>query len=292
MTKDKNRALDNKNNTFAYFPGNSLFHKLNPLSKLIFLIFLTILTFFTRSMIVLSMILLFIILLVLLSEVSMKRLIKKTRFIVLVLIFSVILNIFFNAIPNEQETILFYLFNLSFLPIRRLAVYYSLKALLIVLTLYSSTILFTNTTSNKSFVYSLIKLKIPYKFCFSFMIGMRYIPLIEHEAKTIALAQKARGFGLEKAKNFRKVYQLIFERLLSTLVSILRKGHTTSISMENRCFGLYKKRTNRILVKFKLIDFVFIIMCFLIFTFLLLYQLNFLPFPPIPSIYQIITQIF
>ncbi|MHA1670223.1 MAG: energy-coupling factor transporter transmembrane component T family protein [Promethearchaeota archaeon] len=290
--KEKNKTLDNKNNTFAYFPGKSLFHRLNPISKLIFIILLTILTFITRSLILLSMILLLILILALLSEISLKRLIKKTRFIALVLIFSVILNIFFNAIPNEQEIILFYLFKLEFLPIRRLAVYYSLKAVLIVLTLYSSTLIFTNTTSNKSFVYSLIKLKIPYKYCFSFMVGMRYIPAIEQEAKTIALAQRARGFGLEQAKNIKKVYQLIFQRLLSTLISILRKSHTTSISMENRCFGLCKKRTNLVNVKFKLLDIVFITCIFIIFFGFVLYFLNILQLPQISSLYSIFITIF
>lgn len=290
--KDKNKILDNKNNTFAYFSGNSLFHKLNPLSKLFFLLLITILTFITRSLILLSMILLLIVLLALFSEISMKRLIRKTRFIVLVLIFSVILNIFFNAIPNEQEIILFYLFNLEILPIRRLAVYYSLKALLIILTLYSSAIIFTNTTSNKTFVYSLIKLNIPYRYCFSFMVGMRYIPLIEQEAKTIALAQRARGFGLEKARNVRSVYQLIFERLLSTLVSILRKGNTTSISMENRCFGLYKKRTNLINIKIKLLDIIFITIISMLFFVFVLNLLSILPIPQIPSLYNIFLFIF
>jgi len=290
--KAKNKALDNKNNTLAYFPGNSVFHKLNPLSKLIFLILLTILIFITRSLILLSMILFFIFVLALISEISLKRLIRKIRFIALVLTLSVILNIFFNAIPNEQEIILFYLFNLNFLPIRRLAVYYSLKALLIVLTLFSSTIIFTNTTSNKTFVYSLIKLNLPYKYCFSFMVGMRYIPSIEQEAKTIALAQRARGFGIEQAKNVRKIYQLIFERLLSTLVSILRKGHTTSISMENRCFGLYKKRTNLVNVKFKLLDILFITIIFIVFFGFVLYILNILPLPKIPSLYRIFITMF
>ena len=124
------------------------------------------------------------------------------------------------------------------------------------------------------------------------MVGMRYIPSIEQEAKTIALAQRARGFGLEQAKNFRKIYQLIFERLLATLVSILRKGHTTSISMENRCFGLYKKRTNLVNVKFKLLDIVFITIIFIVFFGFVLYILNILPLPKIPSLYNIFITMF
>jgi len=290
--KERNKNLDYKNYTFAYFPGESFFHKLNPLSKIFFIILLTILTFITRSLILLTVILLFIFVLALISEISMKRLLKKIRFISMVLIFSVILNIFFNAIPSEQETILFYLFNLEFLPIRRLAVYFALRALLIVLSLYSSTIIYTNTTSAKDFVYSLIKLKIPYKYCFSFMVGIRYIPLIEQEAKTIALAQRARGLGLETKKGIKKVYQLIFERLLATLVSILRKGHTTSISMENRCFGIFKVRTNLVDIKFKLRDILFMFITFSVFMFIVLYLLNVLPIPQLSSLYSIFNSIF
>ncbi|MBY9004701.1 MAG: energy-coupling factor transporter transmembrane protein EcfT [Candidatus Lokiarchaeota archaeon] len=286
--KQKNDNLDFKKFTFAFFPGTSLMHKLNPISKLIFLILLTIISFTIESLILISCITIFSFLLALVSKISVMNLIRKLRFITLLLIISVILNIFFNAVPSKKEEILFYLFNLNFLPIRRIATYLALKAFFIVLTLFTSAIIFTNTTSMKDFVYSLIRLKIPYKFCFSFMIGVQYIPTIEAEVKTIALAQKARGFGLEKVNSLKRAYNLIFERLVTTLVAILRKGHTTSISMENRCFGLYKKRTNRIVVKFKLRDFVFIIISFLIFTLLLLYQLNLLPLPPIPSLYQIL----
>jgi len=290
--KQKSDAIDFKKLTFAFVPGTSLMHELNPISKIIFLILLTIISFAIESLILISSITLFSILLALLSKISVKNLTRKLRFITLLLLISVILNIFFNAVPSEKEEILFYLFNLNFLPVRRIATYLALKAFFIVLTLFTSAIIFTNTTNMKDFVYSLMQLKIPYKFCFSFMIGIQYIPTIEAEAKTIALAQKARGFGLEKVNTLKRAYNLIFERLVTTLVSILRKGHTTSISMENRCFGLYKERTNRIVVKFKLKDIVFIVICFLIFTFLLLHQLTLLPIPQIPSLYQIFTQIF
>ena len=290
--KQKNKILDYKKYTFTYFPGNSLFHKLNPISKILFLIFLTIITFLIRSLLFMALILSFIILLALLSGISLKNLIRKTKYIVLILIFSVFLNIFFNALPSNQETVLFYLFGLDFLPIRRLAVYYALRALLIVLTLYTSTIVYSNTTSAKDFVYSLMKLRIPYKYCFLFMVGINYIPEIEHEAKTISLAQRARGFGIEKANSVKKAYRLIYERLMATLVSILRKGHTTSISMENRCFGLYKKRTNLIEVRFKGVDILFILFCIFWFAFVILYLFGVFPIPQFPSLYHIYLKLF
>jgi energy-coupling factor transport system permease protein len=245
-----------------------------------------------RSLILLTGLLTIIIILTLICNISLKNLFRKLKFIIIVVIISVILNLFFNAIPSNRETVLFYLFNLPFLPIRRLAMYFALKAALIVLILFTSTIVYTNTTSPKDFLYSLIKLKLPYKYCFSLMVGIRYIPSIEQEAKTIALAQRARGFGLEKVKSVKKAYRLIFERLVATLISILRKGHTTSISMENRCFGIYKNRTNIKSIKFKILDGLFILICFLGFISFLLYTLESIPLPQLPSLYQLYLKIF
>ncbi|MFX1570156.1 MAG: energy-coupling factor transporter transmembrane component T family protein [Promethearchaeota archaeon] len=292
MRKNKNRVLDHRFYTFAYLPGKSLMHKLNPLSKIFFLILLTISIFMIRSLILLTIIFILIILLTLISKISLRDLLRKLKFIIFILIISVILNIFFNAIPSNQETVLFYIFNAPFLPVRRLALYYALKASLIVLILFTSTIIFSNSTSPKDFLYSLIRIKIPYRYCFSLMVGIRYIPLIEQEAKTIALAQRARGFGLEKANSIKKAYRLIFERLVATLISILRKGHITSISMENRCFGAHKKRTNLKIIKFRSIDGVFIILCLLGFSFLLIFLFQILPIPKLPSLYHLFLSIF
>jgi len=219
-------------------------------------------------------------------------LLRRLKILFFILIISLILNLFFNAIPSEDEVILFYLFDLKFLPIRKLALYFGLRAFFILFTLYTSAILFANTTSTKDFVYSLIRLKIPYKFCFAFMVGVKYIPTIEQEAKTIALAQQARGFSLDRVKTFRKAYAFISERLITTLVSILRKGYTTSLSMENRCFGIYKERTNLIIIRFQIRDFIYIFTCLSLFILGVLYILGVLPFPQLPSLYSIYLSFF
>jgi energy-coupling factor transport system permease protein len=283
----KNRILDNRDYLFAYISNNSFFHKLTPISKLLFLLFLTIETFLIGSIILQSLLSLSVIIMLFIAKITPKFIFKKLRFMVIILLISVVLNIFFNALPTENEIILFYLFNLRFLPIRRLAVYFALKAFFIILTLYTSAILFTNTTSPKDFVYALIKMRIPYKFCFAFMVGLRFIPSIEEEAKTIALAQKARGFSMDQVKTFRKAYSFITERMIGTLVSTLRKGQITSLSMENRCFGIYKTRTNLIKIRFNLLDMIFIVLTLLGFAFLFLYVFNFLPIPNMPSLYHI-----
>jgi energy-coupling factor transport system permease protein len=287
--KSKNKNLDRKQLLFAYVPGTSFMHKLNPLSKLFFLLLLTTAILLITSILFMAVIFVYVLIIALFSGLSFKLLFRKLKYMVMILIVSVILNIFFNAIPSEQEVILFYLFGLNFLPIRKLAVYYALKAFFIVLVLYTSTITYTYTTDMRDFVYALMRLKIPYRYCYALMVGIRYIPLIEQEAKTISLAQRARGFGYEKVNTIRKAYNLIFERLIATLISILRKGHVTAISMENRCFGIYKDRTNLIKIKFKPIDIIFIMISCFLFTGFILYILNLLPLPQFPSLYYIYT---
>lgn len=277
---------------FAYVPGNSIFHKLNPISKLIFLILLTTIVLVVNSILFLAIIFLIVFSLAILSGIKLKLLFRKLRYIFMILIVSVLLNIFFNAIPSEDEVILFYLFGQEFLPIRRLAVYFALKAFFMVLILFTSSIIYTYTVDMRDFVYSLMKLKIPYRYCYALMVGIRYIPLIEQEAKTISLAQRARGFGYERVNTIRKAYNLVFERLIATLITILRKAYVTSISMENRCFGIYKDRTNLVKVSFKLKDIIFIIFWFFVFSLVILYLLQLLPIPQFPSLYSIYLDTF
>ncbi|MFX1236763.1 MAG: energy-coupling factor transporter transmembrane component T family protein [Promethearchaeota archaeon] len=291
MTRKNTENLDKKKFIFSYYPGNSFMHGLNPLSKLFFLVLLTFLVFFIRSLIVLGAISLSMMILALGSGISLKNLAHKLKFMILLIVISVFINIFFNATYLESE-VLFYFFSLPFLPIRRLAVYYSLRVFFSVLTLYTSTIIFTSTTHLKDFVYALLKLKIPYTFCFHFMVGIRYIPMIEKEVKTIALAQKARGSRLEKVNTLKKAYNFIFERLNSALVSILRKGYTTSLSMENRCFGIYKSRTNLTTSKFTAKDYAFIIISIIMFFTIILYNFNLLPVPQPPSLYHLFIEFF
>lgn len=277
---------------FAYVPGNSIFHKLNPISKLIFLILLTTIVLVVNSILFLAIIFLIVFSLAMFSGIKLRLLFRKLRYIFMILIVSVLLNIFFNAIPSEEEVILFYLFGQEFLPIRRLAVYFALKAFFMVLILFTSSIIYTYTVDMRDFVYSLMKLKIPYRYCYALMVGIRYIPLIEQEAKTISLAQRARGFGYERVNTIRKAYNLVFERLIATLITILRKAYVTSISMENRCFGIYKDRTNLVKISFKLKDIIFIIFWLIVFSLVILYLLQLLPIPQFPSLYSIYLDTF
>jgi energy-coupling factor transport system permease protein len=104
--------------------------------------------------------------------------------------------------------------------------------------------IFTETTSPKDLVYGFIQFKIPYRYAFAFMIGLRYIPLIEQDSKTIEIAQTLRGQGINRKSSVRNIFRHIFHRISTLLISIIRKAKTTANTIDARGFGADKFRTN------------------------------------------------
>ena len=229
-----------------------------------------------------------VLILALLNGISFSEFLRKIRWIIVIVIVFVVLNIFFNAIPVGEEEVLFYIWY-PYLAIRRMAVYFAIKVGIWILTLSTSGIIFLMTTPPKDLVYGLRKLKLPYSIAFSIMVAFRYIPLIQDSTNAVIMAQKARGLEVANAKTLRRVLELITDRLSTSLILTMRNAHYTAISMELRAFGRYKDRTDLYHLPFSKKDTLFTIFLIGLAIFLTLYRFNLLPFlPQVPSIYHLI----
>ncbi|HUX99462.1 MAG TPA: energy-coupling factor transporter transmembrane component T [Candidatus Deferrimicrobium sp.] len=275
--------------TFNFKPGNSFFYKLHPVCKIVWFILMTCIVLIQTSLIILSVLMLVVFITARVNGITFHEILRKLRWIILMVIIMVILNIFFNAIPSGSEEILFYIWY-PYIPVRRLAVYFALKVGIWVLTLSTSGIIFLITTQPKDLVYGLRDLKIPYKLAFSMMVGLRYVPLVQDTTNAVIIAQKARG--LERAnikRSLRRALELIKDRLSTSLILTMRNARYSAISMELRAFGRYKDRTDLYKLKFFWRDTIFLALLTFLTIFLILYQFNFLPFlPQVPSIYHLI----
>jgi len=241
-------------------------NKLNPVMKLTFLIILTFFLFYQKSILFLAIVYILLLIMVKSAKLSVRSLLRQIRWLIMLSLIYIPLNTLFDANISQTDEILFYFFSEN-LPIRRLALYYSLRTGLLIIIFISTSIIFTKTTSPKDLVYSLIQIGIPYRYAFSFMIGLRYIPLIEQESNTIEIAQQLRGAYIRKGISIRKIYNHLIERITTLLISIIRKAKTTASTIEARGFGIFKKRTNLYRVKWSIIDtlglMIFIIFCVL-----------------------------
>ncbi len=227
--------------------------KLNPVMKLIILIIFTFFLFYQKSILFLAIVYILLIILVKSANLSVRSLLRQIRWLIMLSLIYIPLNTLFDANISQTDDVLFYFFSEN-LPIRRLALYYSLRTGLLIIIFISTSIIFTKTTSPKDLVYSLIQIGIPYRYAFSFMIGLRYIPLIEQESNTIEIAQQLRGAYIRKGISIRKIYDHLIERITTLLISIIRKAKTTASTIEARGFGIFKKRTNLYCVKWSIID--------------------------------------
>jgi energy-coupling factor transporter transmembrane protein EcfT len=243
---------------------------------------------FVPSLLLLALIAVVLIVIAQTAGIGFRLLFRQLKWILLFTLLVIPIDILFNAIPGVQMQILFYLVPPDYFPIRRIAVYYAFRGALWIICLATCSIVFSLTTHPRDFVYGLMSVGVPYRFCFALMVGFRYIPRIQEESATIEVAQKLRGVELTKQVGFKKAYQAIKERLTTILIAILRRAEITSVSMEKRGFGFASKRTNRIQVRFHKRDAVFLIFVCIGVTFLLLYLNALLPLPPIPSLYYLV----
>ncbi len=273
---------------FRYEKGESLLHHLHPVTKLVWIVIMSITILFIHSLLLLLAFDIVLFCEVKISGISLQKLFRQLKWIFIFTLLVIPIDVLFNAIPNVQTEIIFYLLPPELFPVRRIAVYLALRGTLWILALATSGILFAITTHPKDLVYGLISIGIPYRFCFALMVGFRYIPRIQDESVNIEIAQRLRGVELSRKRGFRHLFSSIKERLSTILIAILRRAETTTVSMDKRGFGFAPKRINRTKIRFHVQDLLFLLVNVCIFTILLLYISNLLQLPPMPSIYHLL----
>jgi energy-coupling factor transport system permease protein len=117
-------------------------------------------------------------------------------------------------------------------------IYLGTRFLVMVLISY----LFVLTTAPDQLAYALMQAGLPYRFGFTLVTALRLIPVFEGEALTVYRAQLVRGVSY-KGKDWRGFWNNLQSYLLPLLVSAIQKVDALSISMEGRCYGMYRTRT-------------------------------------------------
>ncbi|MHA1619964.1 MAG: ATP-binding cassette domain-containing protein, partial [Promethearchaeota archaeon] len=218
-------------------------YTLNPMLKLLILVTFTAFLFLQSSILILFGCYVIILIIAKIASISWKRLLRQMRWFFALTLVYIPLNTLFDAQLHPDDTVLFYLF-IPQLPVRRIALYFSLRTGFLIIILLTSAILFTQTTSLKDLVYSMIQWGVPYRFAFTLMIGLRYLPLIEQEANLVEIAQKLRGAGLGRKNTLKSLYKYITQRITTLMINLIRKTKITSLTIESRGFGLNSHRTN------------------------------------------------
>ncbi len=246
-----------------YIEGDSIFHRLSGVSKILLFIVWTMITVIFMDIRIFAAMAVIGAIMLYFSQIPWKT-IKPLLWIMIV--FNLINIIFILLITPQYGSELVgtstNLINLGYAYISKETLFYVLTISLKYAVLMPITVIFIFTTHPSEFASSLNKIGVPYKIAYAVNISFRYIPDVQREYKDILNAQQARGLAFKKGEGsvveILKNYTTIFVPLVS---SSIKRIETVSNAMELRSFGNKRKRTWYSYKKLTALDFIFIAVC-------------------------------
>ncbi len=242
-----------------YFPGDSVVHKLDPRTKLLLTLLYIVLLFVARE----SALPYVLLALCLVAAVAVSRLHPKTIFrglrpLVLVVLLTAILNMFFT--PGTP------IFSLGVLHPTWEGLRHAIFMLVRIVLLVCGTFLLTYTTSPialtdgmESLLSPLNKLHFPvHDLSMMMSIALRFIPTLIEETDKIMSAQKARGADFESGNIFQRAKALV-PILVPLFISAFRRADELATAMECRCYHGGEGRTALHVLRYKAADYLALI---------------------------------
>ena len=239
-----------------YFPGNSVIHRLDPRTKLILLVVYIVALFMAVNWVSYALMAAFLVIVIKISAIPPKSIIRGMKPLVMILVFTGVLNLFFTT--GEGEPLVdFWIFTVYAEGLQR-AVFMVIRILLLI----SGTFLLTYTTSPisltdglESLMNPLKVIKVPvHELSMMMCIALRFIPTLIEETDKIMSAQKARGADFESGSLMDKAKALV-PILVPLFISAFRRADELATAMECRCYQGGEGRTKMKLLRYTLWDF-------------------------------------
>jgi len=237
-----------------FFPGDTLVHRLDPRTKLIWTVLYIVVLFAAKGILAYGAVCVALAGIILASKTKMKLLLKGIKPVLPVLILTGILNVLYTQ--GENVIAAFWVFTITYEGIEN-AIYMILRIVMLIM----GTSILTYTTSPialtdglERLVSPLKKIKVPvHEMSMMMSIALRFIPTIIEETDKIMSAQKARGADFESGGIVKKAKAML-PILVPLFVSALRRADELAIAMESRCYHGGEGRTRMNVLRFESID--------------------------------------
>ena len=234
-----------------YFPGKSPVHLLDPRTKLIMLVVYIVALFLASNWLSYGLMFLFLAVVIKISTIPLKSILRGMKPLVVILVFTGILNIFFT--PGEGEPLL----SFWVITVYTEGLVRALFMVLRILMLVTGTFLLTYTTSPialtdglEALLSPLKKIKVPvHELAMMMCIALRFIPTLIEETDKIMCAQKARGADFETGSLIDRAKALI-PILVPLFISSFRRADELATAMECRCYQGDEGRTKMKLLRY------------------------------------------
>lgn len=237
-----------------YFPGKSPVHRLDARLKILLTIAFIVMLFVADDIKGLGVGIAFTFITFIISRIPLKMMFKSIRPILIIIIITAMLNLFFVHTGTP-------LLEWKFIKITDKGVETAVFMVVRILCLIVGTSLLTYTSSPidltdaiERLLSPLKKIKVPvHELAMMMTIALRFIPTLLEETDKITSAQKARGADMETGSIFKRAKALI-PILIPLFVSSFRHAEELALAMECRCYHGGEGRTRMKQLHFKLVD--------------------------------------
>ncbi len=226
-----------------YIPCESTVHNLDPRIKIIATFVFIVAVFLVKSVYSYALLFAFTFGIIMLSKISFTTVLKSIKPIVVVILFTAIVNIFLTAGDDVA-------FKIGFLKVTYTGLKTALAMSLRLVFLVMGTSLLTYTTSPILLTDGIEKLLSPLKkigfpsheLAMMMTIALRFIPTLFEETDKIIRAQKARGADFESGNLLKRTKALI-PVLVPLFINSFRRADELALAMECRCYRGGEGRT-------------------------------------------------
>ena len=240
-----------------YFPGNTIVHKLDPRTKIIWVILYIVALFNCKSWYAYGLVIAVTAVLMLISKISPSHIFRGMKAMLMIIILTAALNIFYTqGTPVKEGWII------TYEGIER-----AIQMIIRIILLITGTFLLTYTTSPMSLtdgldlmMSPLKKIKVPvHEMTMMMSMALRFIPTLIEETDKIMSAQKARGADFETGGLIKRAKALI-PILVPLFVSAFRRADDLAVAMECRCYHGGEGRTKLKVLKMEKRDIIALIL--------------------------------
>lgn len=234
-----------------YFPLNSVIHRLDPRVKLLYTFVFIIMIVVTNNFVSLAFCVACALIITFASKVPLKTVIKGLKPIVLIIVITSLLQIFY--VKTGVVLISFWRIKITSGGIlEALFITFRISFLIVMSTMLTYTTSPTSMTNGLDRTFApLSKIGIDFNIITMIMtIALRFIPTLIDEVDKIISAQKSRGANFETGSIFKRAKMLI-PLFVPLLFNATRRAYELAYAMTCRCYNGGKGKTTMNALKYK-----------------------------------------
>lgn len=219
---------------FVHRAGSRCFHRACPIGNLLVLTGFLVVVLACPGVIVKFGALGLVLLLAFLSGEPIQKFLRSLRFVVT---FAFVLFVA-QSLSVREGTVIFSVG----LPVTDEGLLAGAQMSLRFFVILSASFLFVSVTDPDRLAQVIMRMGIPYRYGFVFILALRFVPFFRQELRTVREAQKVRRVEIS-VRSLAGLRRAIRYTFVPVLVSGLMRVDSIAMSMKGRGFGLYPQRT-------------------------------------------------